>query len=338
MTPAGDEFVAAVPGQPIGSVVEYYISGRNDLGDEGTSPRNAPGELHFFPVDHAFNEEMEIQTAWVAGLDTDTAGTGRWERGVPTATDYNGTPVQLGYDHTPAPGVNCYVTGASGASAGDNDVDGGLTTLLSPIFDLLGGQNVQISYWRYYTNAVGSSPNQDYWRVDISNDGGETWTAVENTNASNTQWQQVSFALSDYFAAPDQVRLRFIADDAGDGSLVEAMVDDFVLVGEFQDPLAVDDAPELQLTFGLGQNHPNPFNPSTKVQFSLDRSGPATLRVFDARGLLVKTLVAGDLPAGPHAVTWQGDDEQGRAVASGVYFYRLEAAGKTAGKRMILVK
>ena len=339
MTSSGGSFVGYLPSQSYGSVVEYYISARNTLGSEGTSPADAPTDLHYFEVNDQFTDAMELATAWTVGDTGDNASTGIWERAIPQGTDYNGVTVQLGADHTDAPGVNCWVTGAAaGTSAGTYDVDGGKTTLLSPVFDLAGGQNIQIGYWRYYTNSAGAAPNLDYWKVDISNDGGATWTSVENTLASDTTWQQVSFALSDYFAVPGMVRLRFIADDAGDGSLVEAMVDDFTLVGEFLDPTPVEDAPDMQLVFGLQQNHPNPFNPSTQVKFSLDRQGPATLRVFDARGRLVKTLVSADLPAGPHAVTWNGDDAHGQPVASGVYFYRLEADGKVAGRQMLLVK
>jgi Zn-dependent metalloprotease len=339
MSSSGEQFIGNIPSQSYGSVVEYYISARNTLGDVGTSPREAPEQLHYFEVNDQFEDQMELQTGWTAGLATDSASTGQWERAIPQGTNYDGIPVQLGSDHTPSPGVYCYVTGAAaGSGAGSYDVDGGATTLLSPLFDLTGGQNIQISYWRYYTNEHGNAPNADYWQVDITNDGGQTWTQVEYTLNSDSTWQQVSFALSDYFATPGLVQLRFIAEDAGDGSLVEAMVDDFTLVGEFLDPLPVDDQPELSLVFGLAQNHPNPFNPSTKVQFSLDRAGPASLRVFDARGLLVRTLVAEDLPAGAHDVTWHGDDDQGRPVASGVYFYKLEAGAQTASKRMLLVK
>ncbi|HOX25459.1 MAG TPA: FlgD immunoglobulin-like domain containing protein [Candidatus Krumholzibacteria bacterium] len=339
MTASGDEFVGFIPSQIYGSVVRYYISAQNTLGMVGTSPREAPAVLHYFEVNDQFDDAMEIATAWVGGVPGDTAGSGTWERAVPQGTTYNGTPVQLGADHTPDPGVACWVTGAAaGSAAGSNDVDGGRTTLLSPLFDLTGGQNIQISYWRHYTNALGNSPNLDYWRADISNDGGATWTALENSTVSDTAWQQKTYALSTYFPVPGVVRLRFIAEDAGDGSLVEAQVDDFMLVGEFVDPTPVEGSPELQLVFGLDQNRPNPFNPTTQVKFSLDRAGAASLRVFDARGHLVKTLVNENLAAGAHTITWNGDDNGGRPVASGVYFYRLEANGQTAERRMLLVK
>ncbi len=341
MSEQGDLWTAEIPGQDLGSVVRYYISASNTEGDLGTSPREAPADRHYFEVNDQFEDTMELATGWRAGGPDDNAVTGAWERAIPTGTSYNGNAVQLGSDHTPAPGVRCWVTGAfhsSGSAAGENDVDSGRTTLYSPVFDLHGGQGVQIGYWRYYTNEHGASPSQDLWRVDISNDGGETWSEVISTNLSDVSWQPITIYLDDHFPAPELVQLRFIAEDAGEGSLVEAMIDDFTLVGEFLDPTPVEDAPALDLAFDLQQNHPNPFNPSTEVAFSLDRGGPATLRIFDARGRLVHTLVDGDLPAGRHTVTWSGDDSRGRPVASGVYFYRLEAGDQRAERRMILVK
>lgn len=99
-----------------------------------------------------------------------------------------------------------------------------------------------------------------------------------------------------------------------------------------------EESQETGLRLELDQNHPNPFNPVTTVRFSLDRAGLTALRVFDVGGRLVRTLVSGDLPAGAHEVTWRGDDERGRPVASGVYFCRLEAAGDTQSRRMVLVR
>jgi len=343
MTPGAgpDEFVAAMPAQADGSTVEYYIAATNDLGDDGFSPRaheNDPLAVHYLQVGTAFPDEMEFETAWSVGAPDDNASTGVWERGDPQGTDYNGNIVQMEDDHTPAPGVSCWVTGLYGSEAGTNDVDGGKTTLFSPLFDLTGGTDITIGYWRWYTNDEGNAPGQDYWRVDVTNDGGETWTSVENTNVSNEAWQQVTFALADLVPEPaGLVQLRFIAEDAPDGSLVEAGVDDFTLVGTF-DVTAVDDQPGLELVFDLSQNHPNPFNPQTTVKFSLDTAGPASLKVFDTRGRLVKVLVSEALTAGPHTAVWRGDDRQGRPVASGVYFYRLEADGRQLSKRMLLVK
>jgi len=339
MAAQASEFVAAMPAAPLGSEVRYYISAMNDLGAVGTSPRTAPTDLHYFLVDDGFDDAFELQAGWTAGVAGDNASLGMWERANPAGTTYNGSIVQPEDDHTVDPGVNCYVTGPlAGTAAGSYDVDGGRTTLLSPLFDLTGGTDIQISYWRWYTNNLGNSPGLDYWTVQITNDGGLTWTNVERTLASNAAWQQVVVNLVDYFPTAGVVQLKFIAEDLAPGSMVEALVDDFVLVGTFDSMTAVDETPQLKLAFELSQNYPNPFNPRTTVSFSLDRSGPARLNVYDAKGQLVKVLLNESLPAGAQTVTWNGDDQTGRPVASGVYFYRLDADGRTLGKRMLLMK
>jgi hypothetical protein len=99
------------------------------------------------------------------------------------------------------------------------------------------------------------------------------------------------------------------------------------------------DAASAPAASGLAQNRPNPFNPETTLRFSLARSGRATLRVFDARGALVRTLVDGMLEQGAHEARWNGLDERGGRVPSGVY-YALFAApdGARDRIRMVLIK
>lgn len=83
---------------------------------------------------------------------------------------------------------------------------------------------------------------------------------------------------------------------------------------------------------------PNPFNPSTTLAFELAAPGHARLRVYDAAGRLVATLVDENRGAGRHEIVWDGRDDGGRAVASGVYLYRLDSAAYGATRRMVLLK
>ena len=95
---------------------------------------------------------------------------------------------------------------------------------------------------------------------------------------------------------------------------------------------------EIPETFELFQNYPNPFNPTTTIQFALPTSEQVTLKVYDVTGREVQTLVAGQLTAGTHQVIWDGRGHSGRAVASGVYFYRLEAGSQIMTRRMVMLK
>jgi len=88
----------------------------------------------------------------------------------------------------------------------------------------------------------------------------------------------------------------------------------------------------------LEQNYPNPFNPMTTIRFSLVSPGHVSLRIYDANGALVRVLVNGWRRAGGQSETWDGRDEKGRTMASGVYFVSLEAGKITATRKMILLR
>jgi len=88
----------------------------------------------------------------------------------------------------------------------------------------------------------------------------------------------------------------------------------------------------------LEQNHPNPFNPSTVIPFTLPEPGRVRLRVYDASGELVATLIDGLRPAGRQQVAWDGRGSGGQVLASGIYFCRLEAAELVLTRKMILLK
>ena len=96
--------------------------------------------------------------------------------------------------------------------------------------------------------------------------------------------------------------------------------------------------------FSLGQNYPNPFNPTTTITFSLPVASSVSIRVFNLLGQQVTAVAGGVFAAGTHAATWDGRDAAGRVMASGIYFYRMDASGIATGssyremKRMLLLK
>jgi flagellar hook assembly protein FlgD len=83
---------------------------------------------------------------------------------------------------------------------------------------------------------------------------------------------------------------------------------------------------------------PNPFTPATSLKFGLVRSGRISVQVFDAGGRMVRSLFSGRKAAGNYALTWDGRDEAGRSVGSGVYHFQLIVNGKRTIKRAVLVR
>jgi len=92
------------------------------------------------------------------------------------------------------------------------------------------------------------------------------------------------------------------------------------------------------VTFELDQNRPNPFNPSTTIGFSLDQRGHVTLALYNILGQRVRTLVDWMMPAGRHAAAWDGKDENGHQMPSGVYFYQLSVNDFRQSRKMVLLK
>lgn len=101
---------------------------------------------------------------------------------------------------------------------------------------------------------------------------------------------------------------------------------------------AVGDSPELPDNFRLKQNYPNPFNPTTTIGFSLARVSQVDLCIYNSLGRCVRKFALGELAPGDHSIEWDGTDNSGHSVSSGVYFYRLRGDVDSRARKMMLVK
>lgn len=107
---------------------------------------------------------------------------------------------------------------------------------------------------------------------------------------------------------------------------------------ELDIPTDIDDTNEYRIEFELKQNYPNPFNPTTTIGYSLSSSGYVTIAVYNILGQHIKTLVAQNRSAGQYQTVWDGQDENGKTVATGVYMYRITTEKQIVTKKMMLMK
>ncbi len=133
------------------------------------------------------------------------------------------------------------------------------------------------------------------------------------------------------------LRYRFVDSDARPGTAYKYCVD-YTMDGGRHTLFETDWIEALPARFALHQNLPNPFNPSTRIDFELGEPASATLAIYDIAGRLVRTLVDGELPAGAHSALWEGRSERGEEAASGIYFYRLRAGSFTETRKMVLLR
>jgi hypothetical protein len=234
MTSMGDGLYSATLPLPVCTdSPQFFFSAAGDQGSVVLLPSDAPTTVYSATVAdvvYRFQDDFEQDRGWSGQDPSDNAVTGRWTRNIP-----QGTEAQPAADHTPA-GNMCWVTDfRAGQQVSDYDVDGGKTTLISPVLDAANLNEATISYWRWYSNGVGLlNPNTNVFLVQISNNAGLSWHTVETVGPSgaNTEpgWRFHSFRVADFVTPTNQVQVRFIAADYTD-SIVEAAVDDFALSG-----------------------------------------------------------------------------------------------------------
>ncbi len=163
------------------------------------------------------------------------------------------------------------------------------------------------------------------------------WESAFNsgTPGSSSLLRRHEFDLHDVFAWRETILLRFrLYADAAVNGWGWAIDNLEIQVGS---PTDVADGPPAR-ALSLAQNAPNPFNPATTIAYTVPRDGPVSLRVYDLRGRLVRTLLDGPQAAGAHSAQWDGRDDGGARVASGIYLYRLQAGDELRQRRMTLVK
>ena len=166
---------------------------------------------------------------WFHSAADSTCARGDWVVGDPDEVVKGGVTTQLEDDHTD-PGVNAFFTQPNTRGAGKHDVDRGVCTALSPVIDATAEASVQITLWYYHGQRdKGDGGSGDFFSVDVSTDGGATFTTNLVTIGdvkSNAMWKPVTTTV----ANPGLLTLRVQASDgAGSGDLIEAGLDDIVI-------------------------------------------------------------------------------------------------------------
>jgi hypothetical protein len=172
-----------------------------------------------------FSDDFEIDRGWTPNpAGTDTATTGRWERANPETTTSSGTKQQ---GTTPSGSFDLVTGAAAGAAVGDNDIDGGVTSIRSPVIAIPAGGTVTLSL-KFYFAHLNNSSSADFFRVQVV--GSTTATVIEELGSASDDDAVFATRTVDISTfAGQSVRLLISAADNAGGSLVEAAVDDVVI-------------------------------------------------------------------------------------------------------------
>jgi len=168
------------------------------------------------------------------------------------------------------------------------------------------------------------------FELEHSADNGDGWDVFPG-NGNVTSFNAVSSPNSDSYT--DGTSFIALENIQAVGNIINADL----IVG-FAAGIDNDQNGNLPGSIALEQNYPNPFNPSTTIDFSLSYSSDVKLEVYNVIGELTGTLINGPLSAGNYSVVWNGTDNSGNNVASGIYFYRLVSNEASKSMKMLLLK
>ncbi len=343
----GINYSAIISAQPNGTVIGYY------LGLEGTSgtlslvePIAADGTNPNIPyyilngVSLMQEEDFDVNFGgWGFGIASDNATTGQWLVDIPIPSYGTfGTPstiVQPGTQNTPG-GTMCAITGnAPNATSGigTNDVDAGVTTLESPIYNLSSYTNPILTYDRWWSNNSGANPGIDYMETQISNDG-VSWVMVECTNVSDKSWRRFAFRVTDYVPLSSTIQMRFMVSDSlitgaylSGGSLVESALDDYYLYE--QASVGIDE----NVAIANVSVYPNPVTSLINVSYELLTNESVTIEMTNHIGQIVYSQTVKENNIGRHALKIDVDN-----LSAGMYMLNIKTGKKDHLQKVAVMK
>jgi len=340
--------------------MDYYLgvhSGSIDAGDPvGHDPDGSVADQGVFGGPGAIFAAPDYVRNLVAAVSNDTTIQVSWDGFVPTGLDYyavySDTATGFRPDisnfvgsvdasinsflHHPVGGCRYYrvcVVNDAGYAGGYSNADGACAAgpdLVPP--------TVAVAY------PAGGESFAPGDTIDIG------WVAADNKQVDSVSVLYSGNAGRDFVLVahgePNDSLYRWIAPEiASDSCLVKVVAfDPGKLTGEgvcggffsIRAATGTDDLPAI--AFALRQNYPNPFNPSTTIDYSLAKTSLVEIAIFDVNGRKIRTLVSEVKTQGAHKAVWNGKNDRGSSVASGVYFYRLIAGDFTQIKKMILLR
>jgi serine protease AprX len=326
-----DQYQAEIPPQNAGTILYYYFSAQDSLGNVVNFPLGAPRFKFMFYVATDF-----ITFDFEDGLY-------HWETGG-VNNSWNWTSVS---SHG---GIFSFTDSPQGGYKNNTDS----WTGIKEAFDLTGAETPQLSFWHRFQFWSG-----DTGFVEINTDKCKGWERISSPFVeSQTTWTQVNLPLGLYLGYAN-VKFRFHLTSDGTGTADGWYIDDVQF--NFQ-PTAVEEevTSSAPVQFSLLQNHPNPFNSATTIPFTVSSSQPiapspmkavhssqfmvhspllpTTLRIYNILGQKVRTLVDESKEAGNYEVIWDGKNDKGEEVASGIYFYQLVTENNRVTRKMVLLK
>ncbi|HTL81857.1 MAG TPA: choice-of-anchor B family protein [Bacteroidia bacterium] len=280
--------------------------------------------IHDFALTPGYHDDFTMDLGWSV-TNSATLATGAWVRDVPQGTMYNATPANPGNDVNSDCFDKAYVTGNTGTTSSDDDVDGGSTQITSPAMDLSAYNDPWIHYYRWFFNNGGAGNPNDSLIIKLTN--GTTTVNLEVVTAStanNSTWVHKSYRVSQYMAPSANMHLLvYTADQQVTGHIVEAGFDNFFVAD------SLNGISSMTVQNGMDV-YPNPFNGTTTLHYTLSSAPEANahIEVMDVTGRMVSSFRINSA---------EGYETLGADLNDGIYYVRI-VNGTMEGNSIRIVK
>ncbi len=327
-TGVADQYHGFIPPASDGAHLAYWISVKDSAGAAVRLPSNAPITRYEFNVsvrDTVFSETFE-------------SGAPGWTHGG-TQDDWQvAAPLGLGEDPAAAwSGTKIAGTDLTGLGANPGRYENGAESWFeSPAVNCSLSTGVHLTFQRKLSVERSNARTFDYARVWVN--GLKVWESASGTNTLDASWLPQDIDISAIADHQPSVKVKFTLHSNTSNVYGGWNLDDVRLIADAR-PLPLD-APTVDgvADVRLEPCQPNPSHGSVTLRFSLPTAQRASLRVYDVRGRLVRTVADGVRVAGAHVATWDGRDGRGAPSAPGIYFYRLETPEGARTRRLTLLR
>lgn len=375
MTKSGDFYVGNIPQLPFGTIIQYYVSATDNYGSTSTYPATGDPYLAFAvfknnmlvlhldfetgsgtPVDKSvFNNPVTSPRPFLYSTD---AKVGNYS-------------ILMQPDATPKRDSSFLEVDAPFLSASDFNVSFWLKVdTIKQYIRIINRPLAYGNWWqnnyeirfqdlpylraRYMVDPNAPSKTQDYIEIDITDSikinkwykilfKRDSTKAVfqlydENANLIREAKNDTSVYKNPPIQPSAPLRIGNGGNVNGERGVV-GRIDEVKIYNNFEGiTTGVEEDNSLPTTYELYQNYPNPFNPKTVINFSIPKAGTVVISVYDMLGRKIKTLLNDDLYVGRHTLSWDGKNDNGKIVSSGLYLYRLDAGNTSLTKKMLLIK
>jgi serine protease len=311
------------------------------FGDGGTSPAQNPS--HTYNLAGTYSVSLTAANAYGSDTETKTGYITVTEGGVWTVITYD--DFESGWGSYTDGGADCSrYTGRTYAHQGRAALDiqdnsGVASSFYHTLgYNVSGYTELEVEFW---FRAQSMESGEDFW---VQYFDGSTWRTIASyargTDFNNgTFYNKVVTISKSQYNFPANAKIRFMCDASDNND--DVYIDEIEfrgMSGSGGSSRLVQANSMIPEGFTLSQNYPNPFNLNTTISFSLPAPAEMNLTIYNIMGQKIKTIAQGWYEAGSHTIIWDGKNEAGYVVASGIYFYKLSAGDKVITKKMSLLK